>query len=72
MGTLLGSMLEVRTACTNLGSTLATVINDADKESFRDTLINAGITVITDKQYPLGLRDNRTEGVWQWDDGTVK
>ena len=64
-------MLDAKALCTNQGLTLATVIDDADKEAFKQTITDAGL-VITGKNYVLGLRDNATEGKWLWDDGTVE
>ena len=70
-GSTSGTMYDARDLCTDQGLTLATVIDDADKEAFKQTLMDAGQSPSTHAIYVLGLHDHETEGVWKWDDGTV-
>ena len=64
-------MNAARTLCANLGLTLATVVDEADRTALKQAATAAGVSWHS-HDYAIGLHDDVNEGVWRWDDGTVK
>ena len=61
---------EAIAACAGIGSTLATIITQADVESLKSV---PGIEGIRGNGNPvwIGLNDRAVEGTYEWQDGTV-
>ena len=62
--------------CENKGLTLATIITAEDAQNYKQVLIDQGIFHTNHGIYIIGMHDDSyagtSEGVWRWDDGTVK